>query len=28
MIEEPNSASTVRVVPVRTADFAGARSFL
>ena len=28
MIEEPNSASVVRVVPVRTADFAGARTFL
>lgn len=28
MLEEPNSASVVRIVPVRTADFAGARTFL
>ena len=28
MIEEPNSASVVRIVPVRTADFAGARTIL
>jgi len=28
MIEAPNSASEVRIVPVRTDDFAGVRSFL
>jgi cell wall-associated NlpC family hydrolase len=28
MIESPNSASTVRISPIRTSDFAGARSFL
>jgi cell wall-associated NlpC family hydrolase len=28
MIEAPNSASAVRIVPVRTGDFAGARTFL
>ena len=27
MIESPNSASEVRLVPVRTTDFRGARSF-
>jgi cell wall-associated NlpC family hydrolase len=27
MIESPNSASEVRIVPVRTSDFRGARSF-
>lgn len=28
MIEAPNSASEVRIVPLRTSDFRGARSFL
>jgi cell wall-associated NlpC family hydrolase len=28
MIEAPNSRSEVRVVPVRTSDFRGARRFL
>ena len=28
MIESPNSASDVRIAPVRSADFAGARAFL
>ena len=28
MIESPNSRSQVRIVPVRTSDFAGARTFL
>ncbi len=28
MVEAPNSRSTVRIVPVRTADFRGARRFL
>jgi gamma-D-glutamyl-L-lysine dipeptidyl-peptidase len=28
MIEAPNSRSAVRIVPVRTSDFRGARSFL
>ena len=28
MIEAPNSASEVRIVPVRTSDFRGARRFL
>jgi hypothetical protein len=27
MIEAPNSASEVRIVPVRTSDFRGARRF-
>jgi len=27
MIESPNSASEVRIVPVRTSDFRGARRF-
>jgi hypothetical protein len=27
MIEAPNSRSEVRIVPVRTADFRGARRF-
>jgi cell wall-associated NlpC family hydrolase len=27
MVESPNSASAVRVVPVRTSDFRGVRSF-
>jgi cell wall-associated NlpC family hydrolase len=28
MIESPNSASEVRIVPVRTSDFRGVRRFL
>jgi cell wall-associated NlpC family hydrolase len=28
MIEAPNSRSEVRIVPVRTSDFRGARRFL
>jgi cell wall-associated NlpC family hydrolase len=28
MIEAPNSASEVRIVPIRTDDFAGVRTFL
>jgi cell wall-associated NlpC family hydrolase len=28
MIESPNSRSEVRIVPVRTSDYAGARRFL
>jgi len=28
MIEAPNSASEVRIVPVRTSDFRGVRTFL
>jgi cell wall-associated NlpC family hydrolase len=28
MIESPNSRSEVRIVPVRTYDFRGARTFL
>jgi hypothetical protein len=28
MVEAPNSASEVRVVPIRTSDFRGARRFV
>jgi cell wall-associated NlpC family hydrolase len=28
MIEAPNSASEVRIVPIRTAEFRGARRFV
>jgi cell wall-associated NlpC family hydrolase len=28
MIESPNSASEVRIVPVRASDFRGARRFM